>query len=457
MTQSKHAPASQEVLPALRQIDQTEMAETLKHARQWPYMLFGVLLVAGLIGGFSAWSVLAKLDGAVIAGAEFAVESKRKTLQHLEGGIVQDILVREGDRVIAGQVLVRLDSTLDQASFSIVENELSERLAQRDRLLAELQELREVTFSAPASANGTDTKLLKAQSGQRKLFAARLSSRDSERHLRNQRIERLKEEIAGLKRQRRSNDKQIELVDTELGDLRKLAKQSLVPKRRLLALEREAERIRGQSEALNVSMSRSRSLIDEIRLEGLRAKRQFKEQVTTELRLVEPMITQLLEQMAAARKKLSLVEVRAPSDGYVVDLKAHTIGGVIRPGGDIMDIVPEHEKLILEARVSPIDIDKVRAGQKARIQLTAFDQAKTPEAVGKVVSISADSLKDERSGEVYYLARLHMLVDQPQPVRELPLVAGMPATVFLQTGARSPLSYLLEPFASRLPRVFADS
>ncbi len=455
MTQSKHSLSSQEVLPAQRQIDAAEMKDTLRRARQWPYMLFGALLVASLLGGLATWSVLAKLEGAVIAGAEFAVETKRKTLQHLDGGIVQEILVREGDRVVKGQVLLRLDSTLDRASFAIIKNDLNERLAQRDRLLAELQELREITFSHREDEGGAN--LLKIQSGQRKLFAARLSSRDSEGHLRAQRIERLEKEIAGLKRQRRSNDKQIELVDSELKDLRKLAEQALVPKRRLLSLEREAERIRGQSEALNVSMSRSHSLIDEIRLEGLRAKRQFKEQVTTELRLVEPMITNLLEQIAAARKKLSLIEVRAPADGFVVDLKAHTVGGVIRPGGTIMDIVPEHEELILEARVLPIDIDKVKSGQQARIQLTAFDQARIPEAVGKVVSISADSLKDERSGEVYYLARLRLSAEQPQPVRDLSLVPGMPATVFLETGARSPLSYLLDPFTSRLPRVFANS
>lgn len=455
MTTRKHAPGDQEIMPTIYQIDAVELDETLRRARQWPYMMFGVLLVASLIGVLATWSVRAKIEGAVIAGAEFAVESKRKTLQHLEGGIVQDILVREGDRVFAGQVVLRLDSTLDRASFSIIKNDLNERFAQRDRLFAELQELRDVTFSDIGT--GKEASLLKIQSGQRNLFAARLSSRDSERDLRIQRIQRLKKEIAGLTRQRQSNDKQIELVDTELKDLSKLAAQALVPKRRLLALEREAERIRGQSEALNVSIARSHSLIDEIKLEGLRAKRQFNEQVTTELRLIEPMITNLLEQIAAARKKLSLVEVRAPSDGFVVDLKAHTVGGVIRPGGEIMDIIPEHEKLILEARVSPVDIDKVRSGQQARIQLTAFDQAKIPEAIGKVISISADSLKDERSGKLYYLARLQLSAQQPQPVQKLSLVPGMPATVFLETGARSPLSYLLEPIASRLPRVFADS
>ena len=455
MTKSNPAPTGQEVLPALHQIDQTEMNAALKRARQWPYMLFGVLMVVGLIGGFATWSVLTKLDGAVIAGAEFAVESKRKTLQHLDGGIVEQILVREGDRVVAGQVLVRLDSTLDRASLNILQNDLNENLAQRDRLLAELQDLRSVVFSVPAK--GAQVRLRDIQSGQRRLFAARLNSRDSEHRLRNQRIARLDDEIAGLKRQRRSNDKQIDLVNSELGDLRKLAQKALVPKRRLLALEREAERIRGQSEALGASMSRSGGLIDEIKLEGVQAKRRFKEQVTSELRLVEPMITKLMEQLAAARKKLSLMEVRAPSDGFVVDLKAHTIGGVIRPGDDIMDIVPEHESLILEARVSPNDIGKIKAGQSARVQLTAFDPSKTPEAIGKVVSVSADSLKDDRSGEVYYLARLKLAGDQPPAVQTLSLVPGMPATVFLQTGARSPLSYLLEPLSSRLPRVFAES
>ncbi len=457
MTSTNTATASQEVLPALRQIDQTEMQSVLKRARLWPYMLLGFFVVAGLFGGFAAWTVLAKLDGAIIAGAEFAVESKRKTLQHLEGGIVQDILVREGDRVQAGQVLLRLDNTLDKASLSIIDNDLQERLAQRDRLTAELQDLREVRFSSPASTAHDGSKLQKIRNGQRQLYAARLKSRNSEARLRRQRILRLGEEINGLGRQHQSNDKQIDLVDTELQGLRKLEKQALVPKRRLLALEREAERIRGQSEALKVSISRSRSLIDEVRLEGIRAKRLFNEQVTTELRLVEPMIAKLLEQKVAANKKLSLVEVRAPSDGFVVDLKAHTVGGVISPGVAIMDIVPTDEQLILEARVSPVDIDKVKAGQQARIQLTAFDQSVTPEAIGEVVSISADNLKDARSGEVYYLARLKLTVEQPGEIRKLSLMPGMPATVYVQTGSRTPLSYLLEPFTNRLPRVFAES
>ncbi len=447
----------QDVLPNPAQADQAEMQAALKRAKLWPYMVFGVFLVVGLVGGLAFWSVSAKLDGAVIAGASFAVESKRKTLQHLEGGIVQNIFVQEGDQVREGQILLRLDSTIDSAGLSIIENDLQERFAQRDRLRAELRDLADFAFSAEAFDFEDKSSLGKILDGQKELFKARLQSRSSEAGLREQRIARLSEEIAGLRRQRQSNDRQIELVNAELQGLRKLEKQSLVPKRRLLALEREAERIRGQSEALGVSMSRSLSLIDEIRLEGLRAKRLFDEQVTTELRLVEPMIAKLLEQRVAAKKKLSLVEVRAPADGFVVDLKVHTRGGVIRPGDDIMDIVPAGEKLILEARVAPVDIDKVKAGQQARVQLSAFDQATTPEAIGEVVSISADSLKDERSGELYYLARLKLAASQPEMITKLTLVPGMPATVFVQTGSRSPLSYLLEPFNSRLPRVFAES
>lgn len=455
MSQITTPSAGQEVLPTLREVDATNMRDAVKRARLWPYVVFGLTMLLALIGGFGAWAVTARLDGAIIAAGQFAVEGERKTVQHLEGGIVREILVGEGDRVEQGEVLLRLDGTVDKASYAIVRNERQELEAQRSRLLSELRGADQLIFEAPSPGAEDAGRLREIREGQRELFKARLASRTAERRLREQRIKQLTDEIDGLQRQRSSNDKQIDLIDDELEGLRDLAKRKLVPRRRLLALQREAERIRGQSEALSVDIARARSSIDEIGLEALQAERGFREQVTTELRSIEPRITSLVERESAAALKLSLIDVRAPSDGYVVDLKTHTIGGVIRAGDKIMDIVPESASLILEARVTPVDIEKIKTGQSARVQLSAFDQSVTPEAVASVLSISADSLKDEKTGSDYYLARLRLGSDQPAPVSDLTLVPGMPATVFIQTGARTPMSYLVSPLSGRFSRIFA--
>lgn len=421
-----------------------------------PYVMFGLVALVVLVGGFSAWASMAQLDGAVIAPAEFTVKSRRQSIQHLEGGVIDEILVGEGDKVEAGQVLLRLDRTVDQANLSVISNEWLQLDAQRSRLLAELSDKSELQFSLPMGVQFTEDRIATIHNGQRDLFTARLRSRKSEADIRRKRISKLSEEVAATNRQKASNTKQVRIIEEELVTLRSLVRRKFVSRRRLLVQEREAERIRGASEALNVNIVRAKNAIDEVKLEGLQAERRFKEQVSTELQAIQPRLTQLAEQLVAARQKLTRVDVRAPANGFVVDMKANTRGGVIRPGNNILDIVPDGEQLIVEARVSTVDVDKIGMGSTARVQLAAFDQAVTPEATGRVLSLSADRLKDDRTGEGYYLARLALDAEQPAGLNNLTLVPGMPATVFIQTGSRTPFSYLLKPLTDRLGRVFAD-
>lgn len=339
-----------------------------------------------------------------------------------------------------------------------LQGELQQLTAQRTRLRTELSGERTLVFEPTSTSLSPEmmSRLPQIQQGQRQLFRARLASRDNEMSIRQKRVQKLRQEIDGIERQKRSNSRQIAIIEDELVSLRRLRQRDLVPRRRLLALEREAERIRGTSQALDVNVIRARNSIDEVTLEELQARRHLREQITTELQTIEPRIIRLVEQHVAARKQLSLLEIRAPASGHVVDMKVSTVGGVVRAGDGILDIVPENEKLILEARVSTVDVDKIQSGHSARIHLSAFDQSTTPEALGKVLSISADRLKDERSGDNYFLARLELDAGQPQAVRDLTIVPGMPATVFIQTGGRTPFSYFLQPFSDRLKRVFTD-
>lgn len=447
-----------EVLSTGRTSDMAVVEDAVYRSSTWPYFVFGGLVLAVMLGGLVYWATHARLDGAVIASAEFTVASKRKTIQHLEGGIVEKILVGEGERVSKDQLLVRLDGTSVKANFAVIESELQQLTAQRTRLRTELRGERSLVFEPVSTSLSPEmmSRLPQIQLGQRQLFRARLASRDNEMSIRKKRVLKLRREIDGIERQKRSNGRQIAIIEDELVSLRRLRQRELVPKRRLLALEREAERIRGTSEALDVNVIRARNSIDEIELEELQARRQFREQIATELQTIEPRITRLVEQHVSARKQLSLLEIRAPSSGHVVDMKVSTVGGVIRAGDGILDIVPENEKLILEARVSTVDVDKIQSGHSARIQLSAFDQSTTPEALGKVLSISADRLQDERSGDNYFLARLELDASQPKAVDGLTIVPGMPATVFIQTGSRTPFSYFLQPFSDRLKRVFTD-
>ena len=436
--------------------DRTVHNDHMYHDHVFPYIMLGTAALLLLVGGFSVWAATAQLDGAVIAPAEFTVKSRRQTIQHLEGGVIDEILVGEGDKVNAGQVLLKFDRTVDQANFSVISNEWLQLQAQRVRLLAELSDKTDLNFELPTGVQFSGDRISAIHNGQRDLFNARLRSRKSEADIRRKRVEKLTEEIEATKRQKASNTKQVRIIEQELVTLQSLVRRKFVSRRRLLVQEREAERIRGTSEALNVNIVRARNSIDEVKLEGLQAQRRFKEQVSTELQSIEPRISQLSEQLVAAQQKLTRVEVRSPANGFVVDMKANTLGGVIRPGDTILDIVPEGEQLILEARVSTVDIDKIKTGFSARIQLAAFDQAVTPEAQGRVLSLSADRLKDDRTGESYYLARLIMDKKQPKQLADLTFVPGMPATVFIQTGSRTPFNYLLKPITDRLGRVFVD-
>lgn len=420
------------------------------------YVWGGMVVLLLLVGGLVGWSMSAKLDGAVVVSGTFTVESSRLTVQHLEGGIVSEILVGEGEAVRQGQPLVRLDSTLDRANLGVVESQLDALMARQARLLAESKGSKGITFPQPLLNRQYDLEVTAVLLGEQELFTTRQINRAGAAELNRQRIQRFEEEIAGLKAQRSSNRKEIALIDEELLGLRKLYEKGYATLPRLLALERQAERIRGQVAEHDASIARARNGIEELKLELVQSGQDFREAASLELRQIEPQIATLKERRVAAAQRLKRIEVAAPRDGTVVGIQVNTIGGVIGPGEAILDLLPAGEDLVIEARIPTHDVDRVTRGQSSRVRLSAFDQATTPEVPGEVISVSADSFTDEITGSRFYNARIRLGDQGAWTAAAIDLVPGMPAEVFIQTGSRTALSYFVKPLTDRLSRAFTE-
>ncbi|MEP3276704.1 MAG: HlyD family type I secretion periplasmic adaptor subunit [Stappiaceae bacterium] len=423
------------------------------------FILLGLTVFSAFAGGSVYWASTAQLDGAVIAPASFVVDGNRKTVQHLDGGIVSDLLVREGDYVAANQVLLRMDSTESDVNVNVLGNQLSELYVRRARLLAEVQNKETFHYDFATASPELEISPENQQallSVQKNLFNAQLQARHSEEQVIAQRIIRFNEEIEGLELQRAANDRQMEIAATELIAFEELRAKGLTPLSRVNGIKREMERLRGADAQFTTLQARAANQIEELKLGQVGQERLRREAVTTELAAIETQISSIGPQHQGARAKRKRIAVIAPVSGRIVDMKIYTKGGVIKPGEPILDIVPATDDLIIEARVETADIEKLHVGQSTRVRLTGFDQAKIPEAVGEIVDLSADSLTDERSGKSFYTARVQLDAEQPAPIRALNFVPGMPADVFVNTGSRTAISYLMQPLNDRLVRTFVQ-
>lgn len=423
----------------------------------WPYAAVGLLMVAILLGGVGGWAALAPLDGAVVAPAVVTVESHRKTVQHREGGIVREVLVREGDAVRQGDLLVRLDDIEPRAGLAILEGKLVALRSREARLIAERSGAGEVRMPADLLLRiATEPMVAAAIEAERLVFEARKASREGEIGLLQQRILAFEEEIRGTELQARSKRRQQVLIEEELEGVRHLYDKGYAPRTRLLALEREAERLGGEIGAHRSEAARARSAILEIKLHILQIEKTFREQVAQELRDIQAEIARATEERRTALDAFERTQIRAPQSGYVVGLSVHTIGGVIGAGQPIMDIVPATDRLMLEAQVAPQDIDKVAAGQEVLVTFSALDRNDTPEVMGSVRTVSADRLVSADGITPYYLARIGIEEGELASLEDLVLLPGMPAEAFIKTGRRTALSYLLKPISDSLHRAIRD-
>lgn len=417
------------------------------------YTKFGIIVILTVFGGLIFWSVVAPIQGAVTAPGQVVVEGNRKVVQHLDGGTVADILVSEGAKVEQGDIIVRLDDTVAKANLDLVDGQLAELYARRARLEAERDD-EEMTQARGQQQILGRANFQEKYEGQKALFFARATTAKTQISLLKETITQLNERISGLRIRIRSLDNQIVIINEELEGVRDLFSQGFAPRTRLNELERQGEALNGERGSLRASIAESESGISEARLEIERLTETRREEAITELREAESSIGELEERRIGAADGLERTRIRAPNGGRVLNLSTHTVGGVIGPGTPLMEIVPEGMNLLVSARISPQDVDKVQAGQLTLVRFSGFGSRRTPETDGEVSTISADAIIDETTGAPYYLVMIDLPVgdELAQILRGNVLVPGMPVETFIQTEKRPAISYLLKPLMDSFAR-----
>ncbi|MCG8695248.1 MAG: HlyD family type I secretion periplasmic adaptor subunit [Minwuiales bacterium] len=421
-----------------------------------PAILIGMIVVLLGMGGFGTWAAVADLESAVIASGTVKVFSNRKKVQPLEGGVVSELMVRNGDTVNVGDVLVTLDKTRNEASYAIVRGNFDATSAAVVRLRAERDGLDEIAFPADLTARADDPAVAEILQGQQALFHARRESLDGQIVMVRERVGQLREEIRGLQAQVDAQAIQIDLIERELIGLRQLLEKGYTSKTRVLALEREAARLQGERGQQIAAIARARRLIGEADLEVIQLKNDFTEKIAAELREHENELYDLAERRNAARYNLDQMKIKATASGTVVGLDVHTVGGVVQPGAVLMEIVPADESLVVEARVRPMDVDDVKVGLAADVQFTAFPQRTTPKLIGDLVYVSADSMQDQKTGESYFLAHIAVSEREARRLGDRELQPGMPADVFINTGERTPFDYLTQPIKDGMSKAWRE-
>jgi HlyD family secretion protein len=417
-------------------------------------LVAGLVVSALLVAGLGGWAASAKLSGAVIAPGLIVVDSNVKKVQHPYGGVVGQILVKNGDRIAPGDVLIRLDDTQTRAALGIVVSQLVELTGRSARLAAERDGAEAVAF--PPDFAGMGPEAARVGEGERRLFVARRTTADSQKEQLGKRVGQLGQEIEGLTAQREAKARELKLVREELARVRDMYKRSLTPVTRVLAMERDEARIAGEHGALIAQIARARTQIGETELQILNVDQTRQSEAQRELREVEARLAELAERRIAAEDQLRRIELRAPISGVVHELGVHTVGGVISPGEPVALIVPSTDLLTIEVRIAPADIDQIEAGQASVLRFPAFNQRTTPELAGTVTRVAADLTREAQTGQTFYLARIAVDEAALASLGGLKLVPGMPVEAFIETGERTALSYLVKPFTDQVARAFRE-
>ncbi len=430
-------------------------------ARKWRAktpLFVGFLGIALLFGGFGTWAALSSIAGAVVAQGQVEVEQHRQVVQHPDGGVVDEILISEGQAVEAGQPLIRLDGALLRTELTIVEGQYFEILARRGRLEAERADSPSINFPDELVASASDNaELALLMQGQVSLFDARRDTLKQSLEQLGKQSEQIDAEIDGIDAQTEALTRQRDLLEEELTDQRTLQERGLAQASRVLALEREAARLDGLLGEMTANRAKAETRKTEIDISRLGQEAERRETAETQLRDLGYRELELAERRRSLTDQISRLEIRAPVSGIVHQLQVTTPRSVIRPADPILYLIPQDRPLVIGARIATINVDEVHPGQPVELRFASFSSRTTPEIEGQVSRISADALVDEATRTSYYRAEITIAPGEIDKLGALTLLPGMPVEVYIQTGERSPLAYLIKPMADFFNRAFRES
>lgn len=412
--------------------------------------LLGYWVVAIVFGGFGLWAALAPLESAARGQGTVQVDGNRKPVQHYEGGIVSEIFVASGDYVAVGQPLIQLSTTQAHAEQRIIEGKSWAKTALVDRLVSERDGDSKVAFSADLLTQN-DKRIRDAIASESALFEARRADRLGEIAVLEQRIAQLRNQIDGTSAVIRAKEEIATSLQVERSELQQLLDDGYVDKQRIRQLDRSLAETLGELDDLNAKVAAAKVAVEETKLKMLQLDKRFKTQVVDALTVAQEELYDMQQRLLAINDRLQRTLISAPASGYVLGLKPNVEGAVVAPGEELMAIVPDVEKLVIDAKMSPMDIDRIRVGQEAEVRFAVFKDAYT--ITGKLVRVSADSLMDDATGQAYFEAKVELIEEDWLLLGDHQLVPGMPADVLVKTGSRTLLGYLTSP----LQRMFENS
>lgn len=420
------------------------------------HLRFAIAAVVLLAGGIGGWAATTELSGAVIAMGQLVVDSNVKKIQHPFGGVITELNVRDGDRVQAGDILVKLDGTETRANLAIVSKALDELYAVQARDDALRDGAASVSFPPDLMSRVDDAATAELMKGERRLFETLVSAADGQKAQLKEQVAQLDEQVRGMEKQLEAKAKEIDWSAQELVGIRDLWKKKLVDFARVTTAERDAARLEGEHGALMSAIAETKGKVAEMQLRILQVDEDMRTDVGKELADVRGKISELVEKKVAAEDRLQRLDIRAPQSGVVHELEFHTVGGVIQPGATIMGVVPDTDALTAEIRIAPPEIDQLHVGQKAILRFLSFNQQTTPELNAELTLVSADVTTDPKTGANYYTARVKVAEADTTCLAGLKLMAGMPVEVFVQTSARTVISYLVRPIKDQVERAFRE-